>query len=310
MSRVAIAVLGLFAFVTFAGFLGKVWWVFDLVGNFRFQYFLVLALLAVAAGVARRPQMFAVAMMLALINAAMVAQALWGSPPVQDPSRETVTVLSFNVLVSNDRKRDVIDFVTNSGADVVFLHESSIDWEDVLDRSELPYRMVPGRLPGDRFGSVALIRPDLDAETVRFGDRAGVVVAVTLDDRPLQIIGVHPRSPISTRAARSRGETLAAVAEFVTSSETPSVVVGDLNSTPWSHPFRELVRVADLVDSERGYGWQPSWPMPLPGVLRIPIDHALVDPRIAVTERTLGPSLGSDHRSLIVKLQWMSNLAP
>ena len=187
---------------------------------------------------------------------------------------------------------------------------STSDWEDVLARSALPYRMVPARLPGDRFGSVALVRPDLSTETVRFGDRAGVVVDVTLDGRPLQIIGVHPRSPISSRAARSRVDTLEAVGRFVVASGTPSVVVGDLNSTPWSYPFRRLLRTAGLVDSERGYGWQPSWPTPLPGVLRIPIDHALVSPGIAVVDRTLGQSRGSDHRALLIELQWATTVAP
>lgn len=310
MRLLTVALLSVLALATLFGFLGRLWWVFDLAASFRFQYILVLVTIAAAAGLWRRFDVLGVALVLALINGTAVAVALWGDRPVPDPAKQTVTVLSFNVLVSNERSRDVIDYVAASGADVVFLHESSIDWEDVLVRSDLPYRMVPARLPGDRFGSVALVRPDLSAGTVRFGDRAGVVVDVTLEGRPLQVIGVHPRSPISSRAARSRADTLDAVGRFVAATRTPSVVVGDLNSTPWSYPFRHLLRTAGLVDSERGYGWQPSWPTPLPGVLRIPIDHALVSPGIAVVDRTLGRSLGSDHRPLVVELQWATTVAP
>ncbi|MCB9898366.1 MAG: endonuclease/exonuclease/phosphatase family protein [Planctomycetes bacterium] len=37
-------------------------------------------------------------------------------------------------------------------------------------------------------------------------------------------------------------------------------IVGDLNDTPWSTRFAELLTRTGLVDSGRGRGWQPSFP--------------------------------------------------
>lgn len=40
----------------------------------------------------------------------------------------------------------------------------------------------------------------------------------------------------------------------------------------------------------------------VPSVARIPVDHALVSPEVVVLDRTVGPALGSDHASLLVRV--------
>jgi len=61
-------------------------------------------------------------------------------------------------------------------------------------------------------------------------------------------------------------------------------------------------RLLLLPDSRAGRGIQPSWPASLPAALRIPIDHCLVSPGIAVVGRQLGPQVGSHHLPVIVDL--------
>ena len=81
------------------------------------------------------------------------------------------------------------------------------------------------------------------------------------------------------------------------------LVVGDFNATPWSAPFRNLVATADLENSQRGFGLQPSFPTTSSLLLRVPIDHLVHSPALEVTDRQLGPALGSDHFPLVVDLQ-------
>jgi endonuclease/exonuclease/phosphatase family metal-dependent hydrolase len=68
-----------------------------------------------------------------------------------------------------------------------------------------------------------------------------------------------------------------------------------------------------LVDSEQGFGVQPTWRVflgPLTGPLlrpvQIPIDHCLHAPEMMTLARATGPACGSDHYPLLVTLQLRS----
>ena len=75
------------------------------------------------------------------------------------------------------------------------------------------------------------------------------------------------------------------------------IVMGDFNATPWSPSFQRLLHRGHLFNSLDGFGLQVSWPESNV-LLRIPIDHALLGPALAATERGTGPAFGSQHRSL------------
>lgn len=73
--------------------------------------------------------------------------------------------------------------------------------------------------------------------------------------------------------------------------------MGDFNATPWSPSFHRLAHEGRLFNSLDGFGLQVSWPESNLA-LRIPIDHALLGPGLAATDRGTGPAFGSQHRSL------------
>src|SRR4029079_14149201 len=77
------------------------------------------------------------------------------------------------------------------------------------------------------------------------------------------------------------------------------IVEGDFNATPWSPSFHRLLDDGHLTSSLDGFGLQVSWPESNV-LLRIPIDHALLGPALAATDRGTGPSFDSQHRSLHV----------
>jgi endonuclease/exonuclease/phosphatase (EEP) superfamily protein YafD len=95
------------------------------------------------------------------------------------------------------------------------------------------------------------------------------------------------------------------------------IVIGDLNATPWSYAFSRLLRDADLIDSTRGFGVQPTWRTrygPVGGMpawpLQIPIDHCLHSAGLATIAREIGPACGSNHFPLLVVLRFTASAVP
>jgi endonuclease/exonuclease/phosphatase (EEP) superfamily protein YafD len=79
------------------------------------------------------------------------------------------------------------------------------------------------------------------------------------------------------------------------------ILFGDLNVTPWSPYFADLLKHGGLKDTSQGRGLFGSWPSWLPG-LRIPLDHCLTSPAILVADKRLGPKVGSDHLPMMIDL--------
>ncbi|NJL72849.1 MAG: hypothetical protein HC888_15485 [Candidatus Competibacteraceae bacterium] len=120
-----------------------------------------------------------------------------------------------------------------------------------------------------------------------------------MGQKPVTIIFAHPVIPKDKFNIRN-GE-LSEIASAAGNAKTPVIVFGDLNCSPWSYYFAKLLEVGRLSDSERGFGFQPTWTTkwPLPC---IPIDHCLASNRFYAVERVVGPSIGSDHLPVYVKL--------
>lgn len=126
-----------------------------------------------------------------------------------------------------------------------------------------------------------------------------IVAHLTVDEQPLTIIGAHVLAPLNRGYGQLRNTHLADLARTARAQSGPVLLIGDLNVTPWSPYFGALLRDAALRDSRRGFGVQPTWPVQWPP-LRIPIDHCLASPSIAIHRWTRGPRVGSDHFPIIV----------
>jgi endonuclease/exonuclease/phosphatase (EEP) superfamily protein YafD len=61
--------------------------------------------------------------------------------------------------------------------------------------------------------------------------------------------------------------------------------------------------LGELRNSQVGFGLQPTFSSQSNLLLRVPIDHLVHSGALEVTDRRLGPPLGSDHFPLLVDLQ-------
>jgi endonuclease/exonuclease/phosphatase (EEP) superfamily protein YafD len=178
-------------------------------------------------------------------------------------------------------------------------------WMTVLSplHTNYPHRLSAVR--EDDFGIALFSRIPLTNETVvDIGNTEvpSIIADIAVNEQTIHLVGTHPLPPGSPAYARLRNDQLVALANHVHNQKSPVILFGDLNVTPWSPYFADLLKHGGLQDTSQGRGLLGSWPAWLPG-LRIPLDHCLISDPIRVINKQLGPGVGSDHLPVVVELQ-------
>lgn len=294
--------------VTLAAFFGRwVWWL-DVLANFRPQFVVALAVLGLTVAMSRWRKTGYAILAVALVNLVVVLPLYIGAPADARADADTIRVMSFNLLSDNEQYSEVIDYIRTVDPDLVLLHEASRPWEVAIESAELEYQVVRARSDDLIFGTLVLVRGQgITAVSHGFASRAPRAVALDYTphgwDMTLSVLGTHPLAPTDQERADLRDAQLAFAGDWAGEQTGAFIVVGDFNATPWSWPFRRLMRSADVENSQKGFGLQPSYDTSSNLLLRIPIDHLIHSSALEVTGRQLGPALGSDHFPLVVDLQ-------
>lgn len=288
--------------VSVAGFAGRLHWTLDLASHFRAQYALALLLLLVALwwrGAGRL--LLGICLLCWAVQLGTLVPLFWPQPAAA-PAAQSFRVLLSNVHTRNREFDRVRALLASESPDVVVLQETDRAWLDALraDAERWPHRIEEPR--SDNFGIAVWSRwPLLEARFADFGGTGLPTVLATLDHPAgrIQFVAVHPLPPAGATRTRLRNAALVALAEHCRIQTEPVLVLGDLNCTPWSVRFRDLLRDGHLRDSSLGMGWQPTWPTKL-WWFGIPIDHCLHSTGLRVQRRWLTDHVGSDHRPLVV----------
>ena len=296
------------AVVTLAAFFGRwVWWL-DVFANFRAQYVVALAVLGLVITMSKWRRIGYGVLGVGLLNLIVVLPLYIGAPAEARVEAETLRVMSFNLLSTNEEYSEVIDYIETIDPDLVFLHEASRPWEVAVETAELDYQVIRPRSDDLIFGTLVLVRGE-GITAVSHGFAEAAPRAVSLELTPpgwttsLSVLATHPLAPTDQERARIRDAQLGFAGEWAASQTGAFIVVGDFNATPWSWPFRRLLDSADLHNSQSGFGLQPTFSATTNLLLRVPIDHLVHSGALEVTSRQLGPSLGSDHFPIVVDLQ-------
>ncbi len=304
---VAIPAIAL-AVVSLTAFLGRwVWWL-DVLANFRAQYVVGLLLLGLVIMMSRWRKIGYGVLAVALVNLVVVLPLYVGSPADAQVEAPSLRIMSFNLLSTNESYSEVIDYIENIEPDLVLLHEASRPWEIAMESADLDYQIIRPRSEDLIFGTLLLVRGD-DVEAVSYGFSMRDPRAVELEYRPvgwttsISVLATHPLAPTDRQRAELRDAQLLFAGDWATGQTGAFLVVGDFNATPWSWAFRRLMGSTGMRNSQMGFGLQPSFSADSNLLLRVPIDHLLHSPALAVTDRSLGPALGSDHFPLVVDLQ-------
>ncbi len=289
------------------GFMGRLWWVFDLANHFRVQYLVLACTGAVVAAFFRRrgPLVLLLACVsvgLYLIYPFYAGYRVGSSDVSLGPER--LRVATINVNVNNRNQADLREVIAKGSPDVFFVLEYSEFWQTALRSLEAEYPHTI-QIPGEgSFGMAAYSRlPFVERRVLGLEQPAfaAIELHVMHSDIEWTLIGIHVVPPVSFDASALRNRQFTELAEHVHGKPGPIAVLGDLNCTSWSPFFDELLAASGLRDTQLGRGVQPTWPDHLP-VLGIPIDHCLVSRDVDLGLRRVTGPFGSDHRGLSVEL--------
>ena len=210
---------------------------------------------------------------IAVANLVPIAALYWGPSGVDTDI--DMRVASYNLRQSAVEDRaEVVAWLQETDADIVFLHEVSSRWMQFFDRSEVPFAIHgPVLGSGQPFGTMALVRGDaVTVETIDLFFRPAIAVTMDVATEPVSFVGWHALSPYTGERAEVRDDDFITMAEWVVDQPNEVVLTGDFNATPFSWSFRRLLEISGLQNSQSGFGFHATWPTSNI-LLRIPIDH-------------------------------------
>jgi endonuclease/exonuclease/phosphatase (EEP) superfamily protein YafD len=213
--------------------------------------------------------------------------------------------VTVNAWFASTAHAALIDWLTRSDADIIALQEVTPQWAQALEPlgRTYPYRKLLTR--DDPYGIALLSRWPLDdVQSVDFADdgKPSLVANVDVHGRKLRVIALHTRWPVMPELQVARDQALQQAAALALTQPESTILLGDLNLTPYAPAFARLVAESGLRDALEGEAWRPTWQAGF-WPLALPIDHVLVPPGSCVIAHDIGPDLGSDHRPLQVTLR-------
>jgi endonuclease/exonuclease/phosphatase (EEP) superfamily protein YafD len=240
-----------------------------------------------------------------LPGALLSSRASAHAPPARTCSDDPLRVVTANAWFANTDHAALVTWLGRSDADIIALQEITPQWVTALEPLALayPYRKFIPR--DDPYGIALLSRwPILDAQRADFaGDGMPSLVAnVEVQGRKLQVIALHTRWPVVPELQVARDRALQQAAALALTRSDSTILLGDLNLTPYAPAFTRLVSGSGLRDALAGEAWRPTWQAGF-WPLALPIDHVLVPRGSCVTAHEIGPYVGSDHRPLLVTLR-------
>lgn len=255
------------------------------------------------------------------LNLSQVAPYIGSSlffKPASDVSH--LKLLHSNVFgMVNPNRSLIAEVILTEKPDLIDFVEYTEPWRKDLETSGVlkayPYRVV-GASHMALYSKVPLRNARLVFPNPAKHDAnaANIVASVMVNHRPVNLLIAHPPSPFTPDNLAAQQLMFQRWVRHRKQFGTNLLLVGDLNTTPWSREFSQLTQGMKLKDSQLGIGLQPSWPMffsflPIPETFKslaaipfgISIDHVLASEQIQILSRKTGAFVGSDHLPVIVE---------
>lgn len=291
--------------LSLAGALGEFHFALDQISSFRVQYVCGLIVALAAALITRAFIPAVIIIPVLLVHSFAVAQMYIPTNSETVSGGDDIRVMSSNLLVSSTSFNAQVESIYKIDPDIIVFQEYSSSWDMALsdELKEYPFRV--SEVLDSPFGIAIYSKYEIISSKIVTLGRSTVPnidAVVNINSQHLRILGVHPPPPISDRLFNLRNSHLNAISKQVVDETRAMIVLGDLNTTPWSVHFRKMVSETKLRDSRRGFGIHPTWPSKYL-FAQIPIDHILINGEIRTVDMGTVVSHGSDHKGLWADLE-------
>ena len=238
------------------------------------------------------------------LSVAIAAAALSFSyvpAPVQQCTIEdkTMRLVFFNMWVRNTHTDETVEFLETVDADILVLTELSYQFRDKFGALKSQYPYHSQWLDGREWVGI-LSRYPMNDISDRFQSptstehvKAGVLET---EQGPMVVVGTHLTRPWPFNPPERQIIEAQALSDPLHTTPKPKMIVGDFNAVSWG----SIVKMVTKPNGLRPLPSAGTWPTFLPRPLRIPIDQALIGQGFACASKSVGPTVGSDHKPIIV----------
>jgi endonuclease/exonuclease/phosphatase (EEP) superfamily protein YafD len=286
-------------------------WLADLFANLRIQQLIGLSATLLLCLLHRRPKAIAIVVVLIAFQIPWFVSASPQTGTRKSSTNTTVSITFANVVTNNTRHDDIVADLTIRNPDVIVVVELSSALASKLS-SEIsdafPYALIRPQDRGNFGIGLFSKHPLRDQEAFELNvPIESIAATVTIADQDYRVFATHPLPPMGPGAFADRNLHLKQLAKrirsFQTQSpQTPMVLLGDLNLTPWSPIFADLERSSDLVRACEGFDVTPTWYRYPAFPFGLVLDHGLISDHLRCVSHIVGPDIGSDHRSVTLTL--------
>lgn len=192
---------------------------------------------------------------------------------------------------------------------IVIVQEATPELIAALSPLKETYPYVFEDPQGGAYGMVLFSKiPLLEARRVRFSctqNHYTILEFLTPQNKKTFVmVELHASSPGRDFKMTKRQMELEEIALVISSlPQEHKILVGDLNTTPYSAYFKKLMSEEKLKNAMQGFRAQGTWPTYVPSFLRIPLDHVLVTPSVCVSQQEVCPCVGSDHLPVLTHIK-------
>lgn len=207
-----------------------------------------------------------------------------------------VSVMHLNLASANLSYLSMIEYINNSGADIVSVNEITPDWEYFLDsglKESYPYAAKLVRM--DPFGLAFFSKlpiADIDTISVYGGGHPHLQIGISFGlGKELNVINSYFLPPLTRTAYGNYRVELTQLGQRIANTTGPVIALGDYNLSDWSNEMREYKELSRMVSSRRDVS--PGSNTGAKSLLNFPNDHILFNQLLECIEfKTLNDTTG------------------
>ena len=257
--------------------------------------------------------------LLPFLAAMLIGMVVAKPPQARATPKRALRLMTYNVNYGNPDLASTIAAIAKADVDVVLLQEITSEWKRALEQhfaTKYPYAMyrIHTRAAG---GLAVLSKLSIESEELFPSPNRGWFPAerlvLTTNEGPLQILHVHLRPAIDggswirgfmTTPPLRRREIESYWRNIV--KDMPTIVAGDFNEDPSGSALAFLARQGlSRVATEGPTTWryQITSRGQTSDLIKLDIDHVMVDARLVARDGHVLDAGSSDHRPVIVTIE-------